>query len=38
MIDFDILIMLVLVSTHLAAFGIGWAMRHVELRRSRRLA
>ena len=38
MMDFEILIMLVLVATHLAAFGIGWALHHIELRRSRRLA
>jgi hypothetical protein len=33
--DFDILILLVLVSTHLLAFGTGWALRHVNLRDSR---
>jgi len=28
MMDFEVLLMLILVSTHLAAFGTGWAMRN----------
>jgi hypothetical protein len=28
MMDFEIFLMLVLVSTHLVAFGTGWAMRN----------
>ena len=35
MMDFEIFVMLVLVSTHLLAFGTGWALRHVRLRQSR---
>ena len=34
MMDFEVLIMLVLVSTHLVAFGTGWALRQRELRRT----
>lgn len=30
--DFEILILLVLISTHLVAFGSGWALRQINLR------
>jgi hypothetical protein len=35
MTDFDVFILLVLLSTHLLAFGMGWALRHVNLRQIR---
>jgi len=31
-LDFEILILLILISTHLIAFGIGWMLRHINLR------
>ena len=35
MIDFEIFILLVLLSTHLLAFAGGWVLRHIDLRQSR---
>ncbi len=35
MIDFDILILLVLLTTHLLAFAGGWILREIDLRQSR---
>lgn len=31
MMDFDVFVMLVLLSTHLLAFALGWALRHGSL-------
>jgi hypothetical protein len=33
--DFEILILLVLLTTHLLAFATGWTLRHIDLRSGR---